>query len=148
MIISLRRGLRFIRFIIVFAGLVYLFYHVLDLFNGWISPVDKYQMPTGNAVKVFRRRIGQAMEKHVLRWRRDSVCFIGMGSSPDSQGCKYGSRLPVRQCCQMRSVVHETDDTPMPYTWKKIKGCQAVRWSRIFETWTSSSNLQIRIRYS
>ncbi|KAA2291306.1 DUF4227 family protein, partial [Clostridioides difficile] len=54
MIISVRRGLRFIRFIIFFAALVYLFYHVLDLFNGWISPVDQYQMPTGNAIKVFQ----------------------------------------------------------------------------------------------
>ncbi|MCM3171387.1 MULTISPECIES: DUF4227 family protein [Paenibacillus] len=54
MIISLRRGLRFIRFIIFFSALVYLFYNVLDLFNGWISPVDQYQIPSGNAVKVFQ----------------------------------------------------------------------------------------------
>ncbi|CAH1217691.1 DUF4227 family protein [Paenibacillus sp. JJ-223] len=54
MVISMRKGLRFFRFILIFAALVYLFYHVLDLFNGWISPVDQYQAPVGNAVKVFQ----------------------------------------------------------------------------------------------
>lgn len=54
MVISMRKGLRFFRFILIFAALVYLFYHVLDLFNGWISPVDQYQAPVGNAIKVFQ----------------------------------------------------------------------------------------------
>ncbi|PZT56323.1 DUF4227 family protein [Paenibacillus silvae] len=73
MIISVRRGLRFIRFIIFFAALVYLFYHVLDLFNGWISPVEQYQIPTGNAVKVFQETdwsgIGEARPTMAERLR-------------------------------------------------------------------------------
>ncbi|MGP3784718.1 DUF4227 family protein [Paenibacillus sp. 1A_MP2] len=100
MIISLRRGLRFIRFIVFFAALVYLFYHVLDLFNGWISPVDQYQMPTGNAVKVFQETVWPSNGKDVLRWQSVSVYSIGTESSWTARdanteaGCPCGS--PVR----------------------------------------------------
>jgi hypothetical protein len=46
---------------------------VLDLFNGWISPVDQYQIPTGNAVKVFQETdwsgIGEARPTMAERLR-------------------------------------------------------------------------------
>lgn len=61
MIISLRRMFRLFRFLIVFAALVYMFYNVFNLFSEWITPVDHYKIPEGNALKVFHHEEGAGL---------------------------------------------------------------------------------------
>ncbi|GAK39942.1 DUF4227 family protein [Paenibacillus urinalis] len=65
MVFSLRRMFRLVRFLIVFAALVYMFYNVFNLFSEWITPVDHYKIPEGNALKVFHHEegTGLVMEK-------------------------------------------------------------------------------------
>ncbi|MCM3784078.1 YqzK family protein [Neobacillus mesonae] len=62
MIISVRKMLRLVRFLIVFAALVYMFYNVFNLFSTWITPVDHYKIPEGNALKVFHPEQGTGLE--------------------------------------------------------------------------------------
>ncbi|AJS57980.1 DUF4227 family protein [Paenibacillus sp. IHBB 10380] len=58
MVISLRKCLGFIRFIIMFVALTYMFYHMVGLFGRWITPVDQYKIPKGYAVKAFQSHDG------------------------------------------------------------------------------------------
>lgn len=58
MVFSLRKWLRMVRLFIIFAALVYMFYNVINLFSNWITPVDHYKIPEGNALKVFHPEEG------------------------------------------------------------------------------------------
>lgn len=55
MIISVRRWLSRLRFLILFLALTYFLIHVVALFSDWITPVNKYRAPQGKAVKVFHQ---------------------------------------------------------------------------------------------
>jgi hypothetical protein len=58
MVISLRKCLGVIKFIIMFVALTYMFYHMVGLFGRWITPVDQYKIPKGYAVKAFQSNDG------------------------------------------------------------------------------------------
>ncbi|WP_025721061.1 DUF4227 family protein [Paenibacillus sp. 1-18] len=53
MVISLRKGLKWLRMVILFGALACMLFYSLRLFTDWISPVDHYWIPEGHAVKVF-----------------------------------------------------------------------------------------------
>lgn len=53
MVISLRKGLRWVRLVILFGALACMFFYSFRLFTDWITPVDHYRIPEGHAVKVF-----------------------------------------------------------------------------------------------
>lgn len=52
MIFSLRKGWRFIRFIVLFCVLFFLLYTALERLSSWVTPIQQYKIPAGNAVKV------------------------------------------------------------------------------------------------
>ncbi|MFB5675501.1 DUF4227 family protein [Paenibacillus terreus] len=52
MIFSLRKGWRFIRFIVLFCVLVFLLYSALERLSSWVTPIQQYKIPAGNVVKV------------------------------------------------------------------------------------------------
>ena len=54
MVISLRAWLKMTRYMILFAALVYFFYHLLTGVARFTSPVDHYRIPTGYSVKAFQ----------------------------------------------------------------------------------------------
>lgn len=56
MVISLRKGLKWLRLVILFGALACMFFYSLKLFTDWITPVDHYRIPEGHAVKVFGRQ--------------------------------------------------------------------------------------------
>ncbi|WP_223066579.1 DUF4227 family protein [Paenibacillus caui] len=51
MVISLRKWLRSLRYLLVFLVLVYVFSKLFGLFESWLSPSDPYHNPEGTAVK-------------------------------------------------------------------------------------------------
>ncbi|TKH41867.1 YqzK family protein [Paenibacillus sp. FSL R10-2782] len=53
MVLSLRRGLKWLRLVILFGAFACMFYYSLGMFRDWITPVDHYRIPEGHAVKVF-----------------------------------------------------------------------------------------------
>lgn len=52
MIFSLRRSWRLLRVVVLFLVLVYLLYCVFVRLFAWLTPIQQYKIPTGNAVKV------------------------------------------------------------------------------------------------
>ncbi|MGF7050348.1 hypothetical protein J2T13_004886 [Paenibacillus sp. DS2015] len=64
MVISLRKCIGILKFIIVFVALTYMFYHMLGLFGRWITPVDQYRIPKGYAVKAFQSQDGTRNVEH------------------------------------------------------------------------------------
>ncbi|WP_055107709.1 DUF4227 family protein [Paenibacillus ihumii] len=54
MIISIRKWLRSVKFILLFIALAYLLYKVMSAFGGYLIPADKYRIPNGSAVKAFK----------------------------------------------------------------------------------------------
>ncbi|MEW9032002.1 MAG: DUF4227 family protein [Planifilum fimeticola] len=53
MVVSLRRLVEWIKFLILFVLLTMLVYQVLALFSDWLQPRYPYREPAGRAVKVF-----------------------------------------------------------------------------------------------
>lgn len=53
MIISVRKLVRFCKYMIVFMMLAYFLYRLLGMIDVYLMPVDKYRVPDGSAVKVF-----------------------------------------------------------------------------------------------
>jgi len=53
MIISVRKCLSTLKFLLVFAALTYALYQLFSLIGAWITPVDHYRIPEGHAVKAF-----------------------------------------------------------------------------------------------
>ena len=53
MIVSLRRLVEWIKFLILFVLFTILVYQVLALFSDWLQPRYPYREPAGRAVKVF-----------------------------------------------------------------------------------------------
>lgn len=62
MIISLRNWMKMTRYVILFAALVYFFYHLLTGFARFVSPVDHYRIPTGYSVKAFQNDAEQGSQ--------------------------------------------------------------------------------------
>ncbi|MHA0855521.1 DUF4227 family protein [Paenibacillus sp. CMAA1364] len=54
MVISLRKGLNYIRFVLVFLAFSYLLFRLFSMFGYQFNPVDQYRVPQGYAVKVFQ----------------------------------------------------------------------------------------------
>lgn len=54
MIISVRKWLDRIRFLIVFIALTYFMIHVVGWMSDWIAPVNRYRVPQGKALKAFQ----------------------------------------------------------------------------------------------
>ncbi|MEC0205787.1 YqzK family protein [Paenibacillus lautus] len=54
MIISIRKIGSLIRFITMFAVLTMFFYFVLGWVGDWLTPMDPYREPSGQAVKAFQ----------------------------------------------------------------------------------------------
>jgi hypothetical protein len=53
MVISLRKSLRLMKYLIVFIMLAYSLYKVLGFLDVALLPMDKYRTPEGSAVKAF-----------------------------------------------------------------------------------------------
>ncbi|MEK3787809.1 DUF4227 family protein [Paenibacillus sp. FSL K6-1230] len=53
MILSIRRACRTLALLCVFCCLTLVLYLALQWVSDWISPVDHYRIPEGNAIKVF-----------------------------------------------------------------------------------------------
>ncbi|MFB5268335.1 DUF4227 family protein [Paenibacillus enshidis] len=69
MIFSLRKGWRFIRFIVLFCILTFLLYSALERLSSWITPIQHYKIPEGNAVKVAGTSITDEQQERGL-WQR------------------------------------------------------------------------------
>ncbi|MEC0243397.1 DUF4227 family protein [Paenibacillus dokdonensis] len=54
MVISMRKCLTSLKFLLVFAALTYTLYQLFGLIGAWITPVDHYRIPEGHAVKAFQ----------------------------------------------------------------------------------------------
>ncbi|MFD0694912.1 DUF4227 family protein [Paenibacillus sp. GCM10027628] len=55
MIISYRKWLTRLRFIMLFMALTVILYQVMVVLTGWIQPMNKYKTPSGKSVKVFQQ---------------------------------------------------------------------------------------------
>jgi hypothetical protein len=53
MIFSLRRIIEWIKLLILFILLSFVFYHLISWMVVWIQPIDPYREPMGRAIKVF-----------------------------------------------------------------------------------------------
>ncbi|AOZ91429.1 DUF4227 family protein [Paenibacillus crassostreae] len=58
MVISLRKWLNSIRFVVIFLALAYLLFCILNVLGDWINPVDPYSTPKGYAIKAFQLKAG------------------------------------------------------------------------------------------
>lgn len=54
MIISFKKWMQRLKFLILFLILTYVFYHVFSAISAWIEPGRNYREPSGKALKVFR----------------------------------------------------------------------------------------------
>lgn len=54
MVISLRKWLRSMKYIVLFVALAYLLYKMMGAFGGYLFSADKYRIPDGSAVKAFQ----------------------------------------------------------------------------------------------
>ncbi|WP_025723041.1 YqzK family protein [Paenibacillus polymyxa] len=71
MVLSLRRGLKWLRLVILFGVLACMFFYSLRLFTDWITPVDHYRIPEGHAVKVFGgQKINEGSEHRIAMLER------------------------------------------------------------------------------
>lgn len=53
MIVSVPRTVRKLYYMILFIALSYLLYYSMNWIGEWISPMEKYGIPDGSAVKAF-----------------------------------------------------------------------------------------------
>lgn len=54
MVISLRKWLRSVKYIVIFVALAYLLYKMMGVFGDYFLSADKYRIPDGSAVKAFQ----------------------------------------------------------------------------------------------
>lgn len=54
MVVSYRKLLDRLKFLMLFMALTVMLYHVLMWVNGWLEPRDKYREPHSQAEKVFQ----------------------------------------------------------------------------------------------
>ncbi|GJM82646.1 hypothetical protein HMSSN139_51420 [Paenibacillus sp. HMSSN-139] len=80
MVISLRKWLRSGKYLILFVALAYTFYKALGLLDDYVFREDKYRVPEGSAVKVFREGVPGSAEMETMTERLK--LFFGMESSP------------------------------------------------------------------
>ncbi|AWB45069.1 DUF4227 domain-containing protein [Paenibacillus sp. CAA11] len=66
MVISVRKGLRALRFLIIFVVLVYVLSKLYGVLGDWTSSVDKYRYPEGSAVKAAGSPAEQGLEESLL----------------------------------------------------------------------------------
>ncbi|MEF2964422.1 DUF4227 family protein [Paenibacillus sp. M1] len=69
MVISLRRMLRTLKYLIVFVGLAYFLYKGMGLLDAYVFPLDKYRIPEGSAVKVFMAGSHEGIEAESMAER-------------------------------------------------------------------------------
>ncbi|ANE48029.1 hypothetical protein SY83_18960 [Paenibacillus swuensis] len=53
MIVSLRKWMERIKFILIFLILTLFLYHFAGAVTAWLGPTDRYREPLGRSVKVF-----------------------------------------------------------------------------------------------
>lgn len=58
MIVSLRKWIERVKFMLLFVVLTFVLYQLLAVLSTWMEPVHKYKQPTGSAVKVFKQDSG------------------------------------------------------------------------------------------
>lgn len=69
MIISIRKGWRIIKFLVVFMLLTYVIFHLFSYISHWLEPTQKYKEPEGTAIKVFSQEdAGYGTMKERLRF--------------------------------------------------------------------------------
>ncbi|MFD2672827.1 DUF4227 family protein [Marinicrinis sediminis] len=66
MIISLRKWMERIQFLLLFVCLTYVFSHVYGWVQDWLDPMDTYRVPEGAAVKAFSTDAGWTEPRHPL----------------------------------------------------------------------------------
>lgn len=54
MVISLRKWLMTVKYALIFMALAYVFYHSFGMLKEYVFLPDKYRIPDGSAVKVFK----------------------------------------------------------------------------------------------
>lgn len=54
MIISIRKMISMLKFLLLFAVMTLIFYYMLGLVSRWVAPADPYKVPAGHAVKAFQ----------------------------------------------------------------------------------------------
>lgn len=63
MIVSVRKLLQMLKYMVLFVVLTFLLYHVMTIVTGWIEPTHKYKEPAGRALKAFQG--GGAEDAHI-----------------------------------------------------------------------------------
>lgn len=69
MVISVRRMLRTLKYLLVFVALAYTLYKGLGLLDAYVYPLDKYRVPDGSAVKVFLAGSAEGHEAETIAER-------------------------------------------------------------------------------
>ncbi|GGH24944.1 DUF4227 family protein [Paenibacillus segetis] len=77
MIISLRKCLRALKYLLVFLVLAYAMYRIIGMLDGYIFPMDKYRIPEGSSVKVFRSGTDGDNKSEVLSERLKLFFWYG-----------------------------------------------------------------------
>jgi hypothetical protein len=77
MVISLRKWLRSGKYLILFVALAYTFYKALGLLDDYVFREDKYRVPEGSAVKVFREGVPGSAEMETMTERLKLFFWYG-----------------------------------------------------------------------
>ncbi|MCM3698259.1 MAG: DUF4227 family protein [Paenibacillus macerans] len=77
MVISLRRWLRSVKYLLLFAVLTYTLYRTFGLLEAYMFQEDKYRIPDGSAVKVFHAGIPGSGETSSLADRLKLFYWYG-----------------------------------------------------------------------
>lgn len=77
MVISLRRWLRSVKYLLLFAALTYTLYRTFGLLDAYMFYEDKYRIPDGSAVKVFHADLPGGGERASLADRLKLFYWYG-----------------------------------------------------------------------
>ncbi|MBW4838066.1 MAG: YqzK family protein [Paenibacillaceae bacterium] len=77
MVISLRKWLRSGKYLILFVMLAYTLYKALGLLDDYVFREDKYRVPEGSAVKVFREGVPGSAEMETMTERLKLFFWYG-----------------------------------------------------------------------
>lgn len=57
MVISIRKGLKLFKYILLFLLCTYVVFRIMLALTQWIEPRDHYRKPAGQALKVFQETV-------------------------------------------------------------------------------------------
>jgi hypothetical protein len=66
MVISIRNWFRWLRFLILFVMLAYVFTRLFGILEHWVAPPSPYRYPDGSAVKAGSRPVQQDEQEDML----------------------------------------------------------------------------------